>query len=591
MKPDPAARPFFFEDNFWRLYRRLWRHVRPYWKLCVLSGVCMILMIGFLGGRIWIIKPLGDAIEKGTLEQNLNWILLFALAVTILRGVVRYTHSYLTRYIGHRSIRDLRNTVYNHVVSLSMSFYDQQKSGDLLSRLTGDITLVRQSVKLLFSEIFVKPLELFIYIGLMAWHSWFLTLMLLPCVPLISWIIRKISQIVKRFSRQQRIENAELYGMITESISGMRIIKAFNLENYHESRFADQTERLFQLTIRSHVFKAMSGPLMEVIIYSSVAIVAWVVLGFMKGMTLGDKGVFFLAAFVSFKPINNLTDIQYDIIEALAGAERVFYLLDQQPLIQNRPGAHPLAVPHESVEFENVSFAYQDELVLRNINLSTSIGKTIAFVGPSGAGKTTLINLLVRFYDPVEGRIRIDGHDLRDLQVRSLRSHMALVTQDPIIFNDTLWNNITCGRQEFTESEVHNAAKAAFAHNFISQLPNGYETVVGERGAKISGGERQRVAIARALLRNPSILLLDEATSSLDSESERIVQQALEHLMEGRTTFVVAHRLSTVVGADRIFVLDHGRIVEEGTHRELANRGGLYANLYETQMQVTAVSK
>jgi subfamily B ATP-binding cassette protein MsbA len=549
----------------------------------------MILMMGFLALRVWVIKPLFDAIQHNRLAENLTWILLFVLTVTILRGAVRYTQSYLTRYIGLRAIRDLRNTVYNHVLSLSMTFYDQQKSGDLLARLTGDVSSVRDSVKLLFNDIFVKPAELFVYIGLMAWRSWLLTVMLLPCVPLISWVIRKISEVIKQFSRQKRVENAELYGMITESISGIRVVKAFNLERYHEARFAQQTERLFQLTIRSHVYRAMSGPLMEVIIYSSVAIVAWIVLGFMKGMSLGDKGVFFVAAFLSFKPINDLTDLQYDIIEALAGAERVFYVLDQKPAIQDRPGAQPLPVPRRSVEFENVSFAYQEKFVLHNISLVAYIGQTIAFVGPSGAGKTTLVNLLVRFYDPVEGRILIDGHDIRDLQVRSLRSHMALVTQDPIIFNDTVWNNITCGREDYTEEEVHQAAKAAFAHNFIMELPNGYDTVVGERGAKISGGQRQRVAIARAVLRNPSILLLDEATSSLDSESEQIVQQALEYLMEGRTTFVVAHRLSTVAGADRIFVLSHGQIVEQGTHQELVAHGGLYASAYDIQMQAVGV--
>lgn len=586
MTPYTSARPFFLEKDFWRLYRRLWRHVRPYWKLCVLSGICMILMMSLLAGRIWVIKPLGDAIEDGTLAENLNWILWFSLAVTVFRGLVRYTHSYLTRYIGHRAIRDLRNTVYNHVLSLSMSFFIQQKSGDVLSRLTGDVTLVRRSVKLLFSGIFVKPLELLAYVGLMMWHSWALTLMLLPCVPLIAYVIRKISAVVKRFSRQRRKENAELYTMITESLSGMSIIKAFHLERYHESRFAQQTERLFQLTIHAHIFRAMSAPLMEVIVYCGVALVAWVVLGFMSNMSLGDKGVFFLAAFVSFKPINRLTAIQYDIIEALAGAERVFFLLDQEPGIQDRPEARPLAVPRDTVELENVSFAYQGEPVLEDISFSIKVGQTIAIVGPSGAGKTTLINLLARFYDPQAGQIRIDGHDIRDVQVHSLRSHMALVTQDPILFNDTVWNNVTCGRSEYTESEVHEACKAAFAHEFITQLPDGYETIVGERGAKVSGGERQRIAVARALLRNPSILLLDEATSSLDSESERIVQRAFERSMEGRTTFVVAHRLSTVAGADWFFVLDHGRIVEQGTHRELAARGGLYSSLYEQQMQL-----
>ena len=579
------ARPFFLEHNFWRLYARLWRHVRPYWKLCVVSMICMILMMSFLAGRIWVIKPLLDAIEKGTLAENLTWILLFALCVTLLRGIVDYTHSFLTRYVGHRAIRDLRNTVYSHMLSLNMSFFDRQRSGDLLARLTGDINEVRQSVKLLFSSIFVKPLELFVYIGLMASHSWQLTLMLLPCVPVISCVIRQISRTVKRLSRARRIENAVLYGMISESLAGMRIIKAFNLDKYHQNRFEQQTERLFQLTIRSHIFQAMSSPLMEVIIYSSVAVVAWIVLGFMTSMTLGDKGVFFVAAFMSFKPINNLTDIQYSIIEALAGAERVFQLLDEQPTIQDLPNAGVMPAPRHAVEFQNVSFAYDRDYVLQDIDFRAKIGDTIAFVGPSGAGKTTLINLLIRFYDPTRGRILIDGRDIREVQIRSLRSHTALVTQEPIIFNDTVWNNITCGLEHFAEEQVYDAAIAAFAHDFISQLPDGYQTIVGERGAMISGGQRQRIAIARALLRNPSILLLDEATSSLDSESERIVQSALERLMQGRTTFVVAHRLSTVANATCIYVLDKGRIIEQGTHQELAARGGLYAGLYETQMQ------
>ncbi len=590
-KEGPAAGAFFLEQDFWRLYCRLCRHVRPYWKLVVISGLLAAAMMGFMAVRLWVIKPLLDSIEKGTLQENLSWIFLFVLVVTALRGVTRFSQSYLTRYIGHRAIRDLRNQVYDHVLSLSMSFHNKQKSGDVLARLTGDVSSFRSSVRLLFNDVFLKPMELFVYIGLMAWASWSLTLMLLPCVPLISWVIRKISNSIKNLSRQKRVENAELYTLITESLSGMRIIKAFNLEDYHGKRFERQTERLFHLAMRTHIFKAMSSPLMEVIIYSSVAIVAWVVLGFMQSMTLGDKGVFFVAAFMSFKPINNLTDIQYKIIEALAGAERVFYLLDQKPEVTDKPDARLLPTPRESIVLENVSFAYTDgEYVLRNINVHANVGETVAFVGPSGAGKTTLINLLVRFYDPTEGRIMVDGHDIRDVTVKSLRSHTALVTQDPVIFNDTVWNNITCGRSDHTEEEVYRAAKLAYAHSFITEMPDGYDTIVGERGCTISGGQRQRLAIARALLKNPSILLLDEATSSLDSEVERLVQKALEeHLMVDRTTFVVAHRLSTIARADRIFVLDHGRITDQGTHQQLVARGGLYATLYETQMQSSEV--
>ena len=567
------------------LYLRLLQFVKPYWTRLAGAMVCMIFVSAASAGSAFLVKPVLDDVF---FKKDLTMLKLIPLAIMglfLLKGLFDYGQGYLMSFVGQRIITDLREKIYHHVQSLALPFFTKNPTGALMSRIMNDVNLVQGAVTDAVTGLLKDIFTLIGLVFVVFYRDWQLALIALVVFPVAVYPIVKFGRKLRSYSTRTQTTLADLTTMILETISGTRIVKAFNMEDYERKRFSKMNEKLFQILLKSLRVRAVSHPLMETL--GGLGIAAIVFYGgynVIQGKATPGTFFSFLAALLMlYEPVKRLSNVNNSIQQGLAGASRVFEVLDTVPEIRNKAGAKVLVQIREGIEFQNVSFKYEEDWVLKNLNLKIKAGEVVAFVGSSGGGKTTLVNLVPRFYDVNSGRILIDGSDIRDLTVESLRGKIAIVTQQMILFNDTVEQNIAYGNIGQPHEKIVEAAEAAFAHNFIRNLPEGYRTLIGEQGVKLSGGERQRVSIARALLKNAPILILDEATSSLDSESEVEVQKALEYLMRGRTTLVIAHRLSTIRKADRIVVISNGEIVEEGTHEELLEKDGEYRKLFLLQ--------
>jgi len=615
-----------------RVFFRLLGYVRPHWRNLTLALVCMVMFAIFSGFSIGIIYPFLQVLFEQPTEQqraelredisvkavspgdlakikeyitvkakkyllssrplvSLERICFVILLVMFLKNLFNYCQTFLIAAVEQRVIKDLRDRLYSHLYGLPLSFFQSQKTGRLISRITNDVTMIRGTITGVFSNVIRDMLLLCVCMFWVFWASWRLAFVSLVVLPPSMFLIVTISKKLRRDSTIIQERMGDITSVLQETISGMRVVKSFRMEEFEKDKFFRFTKAHLASFLRLTRIGALASPLSE---YLGV-MVGTVVLWFggrqiLQEHTLETKKffVFLFAMFSIMAPIKSLSQVNTKIQEGLAAAKRVFKLLDTRPPIIDRPNATRINWLRDFIEFCGVCFSY-DELkdVLRDISFKVKVGQVLAIVGPSGAGKSTLVDLLPKFYLPTSGTVLFDGRDSLDINTDSLRALMGIVTQETILFNDTVWNNIAYGLQDTSEEDVVRAAKTANAHQFIETMPSGYQTVIGDRGVRLSGGQRQRIAIARAILKNPPVLIFDEATSALDTESELLVQQAIERLMENRTTFVIAHRLSTIQRADLIIVLDRGRIVQRGTHESLLAEEGMYKRLYELQFAIS----
>ena len=571
------------------VYRRMLAYVRPYKMRLLFAMLFMIIVSSFRGVIAFLVKPALDDIFINKDTTRLAIIPVLVLGVYLFKGVFEFAQSYLMNGVGQRVIRDIRNALYRHMQSLSLSFYMRHPTGVLMSRVTNDVGLMQGAVTEAVTGLIKDVFSALFLVGVIVYRDWKLAVIALVAFPLAFWPIARFGRKLRRTSIRAQEVIGGLTSHLQETISGAKLVKSFGAEEYEVERFATRNANLFRLSMKVAKVQAMTSPLSEM--FAGVGAAAVIFYGgysVVKGQsTPGNFFSFMTALFMLYEPVKSLSRINNVIQQGIAAATRVFEVLDTLPDVGEKKGAPGLAQIERGIEFDHVDFRYsgEGEYILKDISFHVSLGTLVAVVGSSGAGKTTLVDLLPRFYDPQNGAIRIDGTDIRDVSLSSLRSRIGIVGQHTILFNDTVRNNIAYGTADATMEKVEEAARRANAHGFITRLPEGYDTVVGEQGMKLSGGERQRVAIARALLKDAPILILDEATSALDSESESVVQEALEHLMRGRTTFVIAHRLSTVRNADTIIVIEDGGIVESGRHEELLARESRYRAFYLKQFE------
>jgi len=569
------------------LYRRLLQFVIPYWKRLAGAMLCMLFVSAATSASAFLVKPvLDDVFFKKDLLM-LKLIPLAIVGIFILKGLFDYGQAFLMSYVGQRIIADLREKIYNHIQSLSLSFFTRNPTGVLMSRILNDVNMIQGAVTDAVTGLLKDCFTLVGLVAVIFYRDWKLAMVALVVFPVAVYPIVKFGRKLRSYSTRSQSAMANITTILLESITGTRIVKAFNMEDHERERFAKENRRLFGILVKSVRVRAISHPLMEFLGGVGIAfIVFYGGYNVIRGEATPGTFFSFLAALLMlYEPVKRLSGINNTVQQGLAAATRIFEVLDTVPEIHDKPGAQILSSVSQRIEYQEVCFKYEEDWVLKNIHLQIRVGEMVAFVGASGGGKTTLVNLLPRFYDVTSGKISIDGTDIRDLTTQSLRSLIGIVTQQTILFNDTVRNNIAYGKIDQPFEEIVKAAEAAYAHGFIQNLPQGYDTIIGEAGVKLSGGVRQRISIARALLKNAPILILDEATSSLDSESEIEVQKALEFLMQGRTTLVIAHRLSTIRKADRIMVISNGMIVEEGTHEELLAKEGEYKKLYLLQFK------
>lgn len=546
---------------------------------------CMLVVGVTTSALAFLVKP---ALDEIFLKRNADMLKLIPLAVVgiyLVKGTCNYFQTVLMNFIGQRIVADLRAELYRKIQIQSLAFFTKHPTGVLMSRITNDVGYIQGAVSEAVTALLKDSFTLLCLVIVIFYRDWQLAIVAMFVFPLAVYPIAKFGQKMRQIATRAQVTLGSLTSLLQETISGTRIVKAFGMEAHENNRFSVENERLFRLSLKSISINAVSSPFMEFL--GGLGISAIIFYGGYQVIhgqsTPGTFFSFLTALIMLYEPVKRLTNVNNTIQQGIAGAERVFSIMDLVPEIRNRPDAVPLPRISREIEIRNVTFRYEEAPVLKNINLRIRTGEAVAFVGMSGGGKTTLVNLIPRFYDVTDGMILIDGQDIRNVTIESLRGQIAIVTQQTILFNDTVRNNIAYGDISKTEDQIVEAAKAAHAHDFILRLPKGYETVIGEQGTKLSGGERQRISIARALLKNAPILILDEATSSLDSEAEIEVQDALENLMKGRTTLVIAHRLSTIRNADRIIVLVNGEIREEGTHETLLSRHGEYSRLYNMQ--------
>jgi subfamily B ATP-binding cassette protein MsbA len=569
------------------IYRRLLSFIRPYRMKLVLSLILTTIVAAAMPAIALLVKYVMD---KVFIAKDQFWLILLASAVIVIyliKSICDYFSYYNMNDVGQSVIRDIRDRLYNHIQTLSMPYFIRTPTGTLISRITNDVNMVQLSVTESVTEFIRQTLTLIGLVTVVFWRDWRLAIIAMLVFPLVIYPISKFGQRLKRYSTKSMKVMGNVMSILDEAISGIRIVKAYNMEEYETKRFSDENQNYYRNWMKRVSVRALSGPLLELIAGLGTAFLLWyggmrVISGV---LTPGDFLSFLTGLSMLYAPIRKLNKVNIEIQEGIAASKRIFELLDTPPEIIEKPGGITLPRLEGDFELRNMWFSYTSDetYALEDISFTAQKGKQLALVGESGSGKSTIANLLPRFFDVSKGSILVSGIDIRDVTLKSLRENIAMVTQEMILFNDTISANIAYGTLSSSMEEICEAAKAANAHEFIMGFKDGYDTVVGESGVRLSGGQRQRLCIARAIIKNAPILILDEATSALDTESEREVQAALDRLMKGRTSLVIAHRLSTIVGADEIIVLSHGRIVEQGTHHDLLEKDGHYARLYALQ--------
>ncbi len=573
------------------ILKRLYSYVTPYKRRFIFSIISMVIHAALTVFFVRVFQELLETIIADISADEggifiLSMISLGMIALYFAKGLVYYAQKYLSKYVSHKVMRDIRDDLYSHLQKLPLSFYNKSKTGEILSRLTNDVkvlegAIVDSSVNLVYNSLTV--IGGFIYLFYLNFR---LTLFLLVILPLVAYIVIKLNKKIRKKSKEVQVKIADISDIIQETLSAIRVVKSFGREDYEYERFQEENQANFKATVKNSQYKAALSPMVEFSSALGFTAVLW--FGGLEVMN-GTMGAAELIAFFTMiitigSPLQSVTKVNATIQSAMAAAERIFETLDYEVEIKTKANNIMLDKITGEVEFKNLYFAYDEETVLNNINLKVEPGKSVALVGPSGAGKSTMVDMIPRFYDPIQGEVLVDGHNIRDLDVDFLRSKIGVVPQETILFSGTIRDNIKYGDLEASEDEIIAAAKASNSHNFIIDFPDGYDTYLGERGIGLSGGQKQRIAIARALLKDPAILIFDEATSSLDTESEKLVQDALNRLKENRTTFIIAHRLSTVINSDKIVVLEDGEIIEKGEHNQLIDKKGLYYQLYQHQL-------
>lgn len=618
-----------------RILRRVFSYIRPYWKYLLISILCTVMFTALSGTTVWLLTPLmrtvflsqemtapdstaGEEPDSQELEitgksfnlsglreqiqsrtytlfagenplDTLKRLCLAILLVILLRNLFSYFQAYFITFLKEGIIRDVRNELFSHLQFLSLHYFHGRRSGQLISRILNDTVTLNETVNISFSVLIRDPLMVLIYLFIVVLINWKLTLVIMAVLPLSLYLVTRIGRKLRTYSTRSLEKLSNITSILQETFSGIRIVKAFGMEPVEINKFQRETNRYFRTMLKRVRVRSLAGPVNEFLGTAAGVLILWY--GgrqVLRGDIMGPEEfmTFIIAIFLLMQPIKSLSKVHNRIQEGLAAAERVFRVLDTPARIRQAPDALEVADFQSSIRYRDVVFSYDGgEPVLDHIDLEIQRGEVVALVGASGVGKSTMADLLPRFYDPQEGSVELDGVDVRKISIRSLRRLFGVVTQETILFNDTVYNNIAYGAEGAGRDEIMKAARAANADDFIGELPQGYETEIGDRGAKLSGGQRQRIAIARALLKNPQILILDEATSALDSEAEIYVQQALDRLMKNRTALVIAHRLSTIQNADRIVVLDGGRIAQIGRHEDLIRQEGIYKKLYELQFQ------
>lgn len=570
-----------------QIYRRLLGYVRPYRGRIAVS---MVASLGVAGSDVTyakLIQPFVDKVLKPGGQEYIHLIPVFVIGLAAIKGVSRYVQEYFIRTAGQLVVQDVRNDLYSHTVNLSLGYFSRTTAGNLLSRILNDVGQMQRAGASVLVDGLREGTTLIGLVALAFYNDWKLAGVAFLVLPLSLWPASTIGRKIKGYSKRGQAAMGILTAALEQALSGIKVIKAFGTEKQERKKFARENSQYYRFLRKLIKYNAISSPIMELLASFGAAGVLWygmerVISG---AMTQGELFSTMAAILMMYTPVKRLTKVNNTIQRAMGAAERVFETLDEEIDLKDNPGAEVLDRVRGEVEFDNVGFAYDNQAVLEGFNLRAEAGQVVALVGPSGAGKSTVAALLNRFYDPQKGSVRIDGRAIDRVTIESLKQNISFVDQDTFLFNDSIANNIRYGCQTATDEEVRQAARLAYADEFIEQLPSGYETVIGDRGFRLSGGQRQRICIARAFLRNSPILVLDEATSALDTESEAMVQKALANLMRNRTTLVIAHRLSTVMHADKIVVMEDGRICQAGTHQELVQTDGLYRKLYEIQFQ------